>query len=190
MSSPCARAQARADRACAQENASFVITPNQSFSDRAAATLYGLLIGFAVVLQIPILALGWWPISAFCALDTLGLICAVHIYRLCQQQRSEEITVEDGFVRIRRAAFRSPIHEIKLSCYGLSLIRSDDPDFGCRNLFLNIRGKRTEIAQDLSPEEREDFAEILWDALRPYSVTRRTEVAQGWAVLAKGPYAT
>jgi uncharacterized membrane protein len=189
MSSPHSLAQARADSARAHERASFVITPHQSFSDRAAFTLYGLLVGIAVVSQIPILALGWWPISVFCALDTFGLICAFHVHRVCQRRRSEEVVVESGFVRIRRVAFRRPVQEIKFDCYGLCLIRSDDPDFGCRHLYLSIRGRRTEIARDLSPEERKDFAEALWKALKPHSVTRRTEVAQGWADLEKGPYA-
>nr|HML30768.1 DUF2244 domain-containing protein [Hyphomicrobium sp.] len=97
--------------------------------------------------------------------------------------------VEDGVINIRRWAFRQSPSELRFACYGLKLIRSDDPDLGCRHLSLALRDKREEIARDLSPSERGPFADALWQVLRRYSVSLRIDTSFGWTLFTKGPYA-
>ena len=182
MSSPCAIAQAQATAACAQLSTSFVITPYQSLSDRGANVLYAVLGAAVGIVQLPFLLRGYWPVTVFSLLDLSGVLLALHAFRCCQRERKEEIVIEDGILKIRRSAFRRPVREIEIACFGLKLIKADDPDFGCRQLFLSVRG-------DLSPPERETFADALWKALRPYSVSLVTETAMSWAIFTKGPYA-
>ncbi|CCB64911.1 MULTISPECIES: DUF2244 domain-containing protein [unclassified Hyphomicrobium] len=189
MSSPCATAHAQSQRGCARERVSFVVVPNQSLSDRGAYMLYGALSGAVAIFQAPFLMRGYWPVTMFSVIDLLGMVFAIHAFRLCQQERREEIVVEDGAVNIRRFAFGKSVRELRLACYGLKLIRSDDPDFGCRRLAFSVRGKREEIARDLSPAERASFADVLWQSLRRYSVPLSTEMAFGWSLFTKGPYA-
>ena len=189
MSSPCAIAQAQATAACAQLSTSFVITPYQSLSDRGANVLYAVLGAAVGIVQLPFLLRGYWPVTVFSLLDLSGVLLALHAFRCCQRERREEIVIKDGILKIRRSAFRRPVREIEIACFGSKLIKADDPDFGCRQLFLSVRGKREEIARDLSPSERETFADALWQALRPYSVSLVTETAMSWAIFTKGPYA-
>jgi len=148
-----------------------------------------VLAGAVAIVQAPFLAKGYWPVTMFSVIDLLGAMLGIHCFRLSQRERKEEIVVADGTIKVRRWAFRSPVREMEFHCYGLKLVRSDDPDFGCRHLVLSIRERREEIARDLSPSERESFADALTEALRPYSVPLQTEVALGWALFTKGPYA-
>jgi uncharacterized membrane protein len=189
MSAPSALAHPRTDAVRDDARAFFVIVPNISLSDRAASFLYGGLLAVSALAQFPILANGWWPISLFLLIDTMGLMLALHVFRLCQRHRREEICIEDGNVTIRRFTFRSEPVETRISCYGLAQIRCDDPDFGCRQIWLAKRGERIEVARDLSPVEREEFSLALSEALRGYGVPCCRETLPGWALLAKGPYA-
>lgn len=154
------------DDACA----SFLITPNQSLSDAAARTLYGCIIGAVCILQVPLFANGLWPVSVFMALDAVGLIVAVHVFRLCQKHRCEEIIVKEGAITIRRHGFRKPVTKTTVQRYGIRLERCDDDVYGCVHLFLSLRGRRVEIADYLSPAERETFARALIEALRPQTI--------------------
>lgn len=189
MSAPFALAHTRTHAVRDDARAFFVVVPNISLSDRAASVLYGGLLAVSALAQFPLLANGWWPISIFLVIDTMGLMLALYVFRLCQMHRREEISIEDGNVTIRRFAFRSVPVEARISCFGLAQIRCDDPDFGCRQLWLAKRGERIEVARDLSPVEREEFSLALSEALRCYGVPCRRETLPGWALLTKGPYA-
>ena len=189
MPSPDALASSQAGTARASAPASFIITPHQSLSDNAALVLYAALLMLGIAIQLPALTHGWWPVSMFVSLDVAGAILVLHVFRLCQRHRREEIEVADGTISIRRFAFRSAMTEQHLPCYGLSVWRCDDPDVGCRRLILKRRKQSVEIARDLSPFEREALSTAFVDALRPYSVPLRIETGPGWALLTKGPYA-
>lgn len=189
MSSSCARVHAPPVLGCVQDRVSFVVVPNQSLSDRGAFLLYGALSAAVAICQMPFLLKGYWLVTIFSAVDLVGVVLGIHVFRHCQKVRREEIIVEDGVINIRRSAFKKPTSELRFACYGLQLIRSDDPDIGCRHLSLSLRGEREEIARDLSPSERRCFAEALWQVLSCYSVTLHTEISFGWALFTKGPYA-
>jgi len=170
MPTPDALLRASADVGHHDACASFLITPNQSLSDPAARILYGCIIGTVCILQVPIFANGLWPVSVFMALDAAGLIVAVHVFRLCQKHRCEEIIVDVGAITIRRYGFRKPVSETMVHRYGVRLERCDDEVYGCVHLFLSLRGRRVEIASALSPAERETFARALLEVLRPQTV--------------------
>lgn len=185
MSSPCAHAQARPAKVCAQDRVSFFVVPNQSLSAHGAYTLYSALSGAAAICQMSFLLRGSWPVTMLAVIDLLGTLFAIHIFRLCQRERKEEIVVEGGRVSIRRSALGRAVREVTLACYGLTLARSGDPDFGRRRLSLALRAKREDIARNLSLGERERFADALWDALRRHSVSLRCKSAFGWSLFTK-----
>jgi uncharacterized membrane protein len=189
MNSSCADLRAQVASPCVAPPTTFVITPHMSMSDGMATAIYLAIFLAAAIVQLPFLQHGLWPVSIFSALDAAGLVVALHVFRICQRHRREEILLADGALLIRRHSFRSEVKEQKLECYGLSIERHDDPDFGCRRLLLVLRERRIEVARDLSPIERESFSRAFIEALRPLQIPIRTEVAAGWALLTKGPYA-
>jgi len=189
MASSCATARAQAEQVCGETRASFLITLHQALSDLGAFILSGLLAALAAVGEIPALLCGWWPVALFLTLDTATIIVAVHVFRVCQRHRREEIVIDGGLVIVRRYAFRAAVRETRLNCFGLTVIRHDDDDFGCRRLFLSMRGRQLEVAGDLSAFERGNFADALTHALQPLAVRLKVEASPTWALLTKGPYA-
>lgn len=170
MPTPDALLRASADAGRDDACASFLITPNQSLSDSAARLLYSCIVGTVCILQLPILANGLWPVTLFLVLDAAGIIFAVHTFRTRQKHRCEEIVVDGNAITVRSFAFRRPVSEKTMHRYGIRLERCDDDVYGCLHLFLSLRGRRIEIAADLSPAERASFAEALIEALQPQTI--------------------
>ena len=65
----------------------------------------------------------------------------------------------------RRVTHRGERREWRFNPLWTRLDRESDADFGLQKLALVSRGERLVIAGDLSPPERESFAEALGQAL-------------------------
>jgi uncharacterized membrane protein len=118
----------------------------------------------AMVASIPFIVLGFWPVGGFFGLDVLALYAAFRINY--QRARSfEEVVLTPIELLFRRVTHRGEEREWRFNPLWTKLDREDDEDYGLQKLALVSRGQRLVIAGDLSPPERESFAEALGAAL-------------------------
>lgn len=159
-----ARMDTRA-RQCARGQFNARITPQNSMP--ADRFLLGLaLIGVAsAVLQIAVIVAGAWPLTIVLAFATLLLICALTLSQ-AELQRHEDIVLEGNFLRVEQVS-RGKLNFIgRLNCEALVIERHDCPQLGFCALRINDGATNLEVAQDLSPSERESFADAMLRALR------------------------
>jgi uncharacterized membrane protein len=154
------------------------ITPSVSLSSGGWLILAGGMLLVSLTLQICCLACGAWPGALFVALDTAGLLFAVHWHRR-SQERYEDVLIDDGFIRIRSFKRGRLIDEVALSQFGLAIECWEDDEFGFRQVILLGRPKQVEIARDLSSVERSAFLDAFLEALCRQGARPRIERCQG-----------
>lgn len=163
LQSVCARSGAIAPRD--QAATTFVVTPRVRVSAQNLWVIYaGLGIG-AFLIQTVALGYGLWPLSIFIGLDAAALIVAVHVHRLCQEHRREEIAIVGSQVVVRSVSFRRPMREVRMPLRGLCLTRCERRSGHCRQVLLNSGTTQIEIGRDLTSHERAGFAAALTQAL-------------------------
>jgi uncharacterized membrane protein len=97
-------------------------------------------------------------------LDLAGLYLAFRIsYR--RAASSEEVVLTRLELLFRRVSHRGASREWRLNPLWTRLHREADEDFGVQHLALVSRGQSIVIARELSPGEREHFADELGQAL-------------------------
>jgi uncharacterized membrane protein len=112
----------------------------------------------------PLIATGAWPIAGFFALTLLGLYIAFRLnFRAARS--FEEVVLTPIDLLFRRVGHRGDGREWRLNPLWTKLQRECDDEFGLQRLALFSRGERVVIARDLSPPEREGFAEVFGAAL-------------------------
>lgn len=156
-------------------SAHFVITPHQSLSREGASQVAIVILVLAGVASLITVVNGLWPISLFVSIDSIAFVMSLLLFRKARAHRMEEIVIGQNSITVRRSGYRSPPTAETWPCFGMSVVELHDPDFGCRHLELRLRSQRLEIARDLSPVERKDFARALCEALREYPVFFRSE---------------
>lgn len=152
------------DHPIRQEEFRAVIVPHRALSTVHYLALAGLTLTLSLAIQVPLVRIGAWPSALFGSCETLLLLVAVLLHRR-SQQREEIVTVAAGSLHVLRRRQGRVTDARRLPIFGLHVVRSDDPEYGCQSLVLELRGKRTEIARDLSPGERAAFARTLAEAL-------------------------
>jgi uncharacterized membrane protein len=141
-----------------------VITPHRPLSLLHYLLLVTLTLTLTLAIQVPFVRAGAWPSALFGIAEAALLLTAVLLHRL-GQAREETIVVGAGNVQITRRR-RGRIHDAwRFPVYGLQVVRVDDPDYGCLAVYVEARGRRHEVARDLSPDERPAFARALAEAL-------------------------
>jgi uncharacterized membrane protein len=141
-----------------------VITPHRSLGRDGFRILMVLCCIAAMVASIPFIVLGFWPAGGFFGLDVLALYAAFRV-NYHRARAFEEVVVTPIELLFRRVTHRGEAREWRFNPLWTKLDREDDDDFGLQKLALVSRGERLLIAGDLSPPERESFAEALGAAL-------------------------
>ena len=77
----------------------------------------------------------------------------------------EEVVLTPWKLAVRRESHRSERFERRFNPLWTKLDREEDDEFGLLRLALISRGERLVIARELSPGERESFADELSRAL-------------------------
>jgi uncharacterized membrane protein len=143
---------------------SAVITPNRSL-DRVGFVVLMSLVGFvSFIAGIVFLIAGAWPVVGFFGLDVALLYWAFKL-NYAHAAAYEEVMVTAAELKLRKVSHRGKVREWTLNPIWTKLDREAHADFGLLRLFLVSRGKRLSIATDLSPHEKESFAEALGAAL-------------------------
>ncbi|MBT9289222.1 DUF2244 domain-containing protein [Prosthecodimorpha staleyi] len=141
-----------------------VITPHRSLGERGFVLLLAAVALVSCAIQIAFVALGAWMAGAFVLFDAVFLAFAIYACR-ADMDRSERIAIRGATVVVARQGQRGSAGPEVWPAWGLAIECRDDPDYGCRNLFLLHRSRRDEIARDLSPAERRDFLAAFAAAL-------------------------
>jgi uncharacterized membrane protein len=123
-----------------------------------------LLCAASIIVSLPFVILGFWPVVGFFGLDFLGLYIAFKMsYR--QGLAFEIIELTPVRLLLRKVDPRGRSREWRFNPLWTRLDRQVDADFGMQRLAVTSRGENVVIARDLSPGERESFAEALGAAL-------------------------
>lgn len=140
------------------------ITPHRSLGQNGFRLVMTLVCVAGVISSVPFVLLGAWPVAGFFGLDILGLYIAFHLnFRHARAFERIVVTPLEIFLRKvshhgREAVWRSNPAWTKLE-------RKTDEDYGLLQLRLTSRGRSVAVASELSPHEREGFAEALGSAL-------------------------
>ncbi|MXQ11541.1 DUF2244 domain-containing protein [Microvirga makkahensis] len=143
---------------------SAVIRPHRSLSPRGFRILMALVCLVSVAASLPFVFMGFWPIAGFFGLDFLGLYIAFRVsYR--QGLAFEQLELTPIRLLLRKVSDRGEAREWQFNPLWTRLDREVDDEFGLQKLALISRNQHVVIARDLSPEERETFADTFGRAL-------------------------
>jgi uncharacterized membrane protein len=141
-----------------------VIRPHRSLGPDALRTVLTLCCVASLVSSIPFLVLGLWPVAGFFGLDFLALYVALRV-NVRRGESFEELILTPLQLLVRRVSHRGEEAEWRFNPLWTRLSRENDDEFGLQKLEVASRGQSLIIARDLSPPERESFADELGRAL-------------------------
>jgi uncharacterized membrane protein len=113
---------------------------------------------------VPFAVLGLWPVTGFFGLDLLALYIAFQV-SFRTGRSFEEVVLTPIELLFRRVSHRGEPREWRFNPLWTRLARETDEDYGLQRLALVSRGQEIVIARELSPPERETFAEAFGTAL-------------------------
>lgn len=151
------------------------ITPHRSLSGAGFLAAMLVFTAASLALVVMFLTAGAWPVAGFLGLDVALVYFAFKVnFRRAEAQ--EFVRVTPSTLSVRRISHKGEVAEYTLNPLWVRLHRDTDPEYGMRRLVLVSRGKHLTIAEDLSPLEREAFANALaaaiGEARRGLTVTR------------------
>jgi uncharacterized membrane protein len=141
-----------------------VIRPHRSLGRngfRTVMALCGLVMAGAA---LPFAVLGLWPVAGFFGLDLLALYVAFRV-SFRSGRSFEEVVLTPIELLFRSVSHRGEEREWRFNPLWTKLAREADEEFGLQRLALVSRGQEVVIARELSPPERETFAEAFGHAL-------------------------
>jgi uncharacterized membrane protein len=141
-----------------------VIRPHRSLGPEAFRIVMTLCCVAMVAASLPFVVLGFWPVAGFFGLDLLALYIAFRV-NFREGRSFEELVLTPIQLLVRRVSHRGERREWRFNPLWTRLDREHDDEFGLLRLALISRGQQLVIARELSPPEREDFAEALGRAL-------------------------
>jgi uncharacterized membrane protein len=143
---------------------SAVITPHRSLGRDSTRLVLTLCCIATVVSTIPFVVLGAWPVAFFFVIDLIAIFIAFRVnFRTARSV--EEVILTPIDLLLRRISHRGVRSERRFNPLWTRLDREIDDEFGLQTLTLVSRGERVVIARELSPGERESFAEAFGAAL-------------------------
>jgi uncharacterized membrane protein len=151
------------------------ITPHRSLNGVGFLAAMLVFTAASLALVVIFLTAGAWPVAGFLGLDVALVYFAFKVnFRRAAAQ--EFVRVTPSTLSVRRISHKGEVTEFTLNPLWVRIHRDVDPDYGMRRLILASRGKYLTIAEDLSPAERESFANALAAAIgaarRGLTVTR------------------
>lgn len=140
------------------------LQPHRSLSPAGLRLLLALVGGVGLMVSIPFLILGAWPIAGFMGLD-VALIYIAFRANNASARAYEQIFLSRIELLFRSVSWRGTIREARFNPFWTRLEREVHPEFGIEKLALVQGRTRVEIAACLGREERADFAEAFQRAL-------------------------
>ncbi|MEZ5890252.1 MAG: DUF2244 domain-containing protein [Xanthobacteraceae bacterium] len=140
------------------------VTPHRSLDGVGFLAVMLVLGGASLVLGLIFLLSGAWPIIGFLGLVVV-LVYVAFAVNFRRAAACEQVWVTPSTLNVRRISHTGELAEFTLNPLWVRLHREVDPDFGTRRLVLVSRGKSHPVAQFLSPEEKDSFADALSAAI-------------------------
>lgn len=140
------------------------IRPHRSLGPHGFRIVMAICAVIAAAAAVRFAVMGFWPVGGFLALDLVALYVAFRVsYR--RAGAFEQVLLTPLELMIRRVTHRGDAREWRLNPLWTRLHREEDEEFGLQRLALHSRGERVEVARELSPGERADFADQFGRAL-------------------------
>jgi uncharacterized membrane protein len=141
-----------------------VIQPHRSLGRNGFRTVMALCCLTGAAASIPFLVLGLWPVAGVFGLEVLALYIAIST-NFRSGRSFEEVVLTPFELLLRRVSHRGERREWRFNPLWTKLGRETDDEFGLQRLWLVSGGEQVAIARELSPPERETFAEAFGTAL-------------------------
>jgi uncharacterized membrane protein len=141
-----------------------MIQPHRSLGPQQFRMLMRLCCLAALTASLPFALLGYWPVAGFLGLDCLALYIAFRV-NFRSGSSFEEVVLTPIELMFRRVTHRGASREWRFNPLWTKLDRHSDDEYGLQSLRLVSGGEHVVIARELSPAERETFAEALGQAL-------------------------
>lgn len=141
-----------------------IIRPHRSLGRYGFRVMMVLVALVAAAVSLRFIALGFWPVSGFFGLDLLGLYIAFRV-SYGRARSFEEIVLTPFSLMFRRVCHRGKEQAWRLNPLWTRLHRESHEEFGLQRLALVSGRERIVIAGELSPGEREQFADEFGQAL-------------------------
>lgn len=140
------------------------IRPHRSLGPDGFRATMLLCTAVVVFASIRVIEIGFWPVSGFLVLDLLGLFIALQVsYR--RGRSFEEVVLTPIELLLRKVTHRGACREWRLNPLWTRLDHETDEEYGLQRLAVVSRGERIDVGRDLSPDEREQFADAFGRAL-------------------------
>jgi uncharacterized membrane protein len=144
---------------------SALLTPHRSLNRTGFLVLMVFLSVVSFAAGLAFLLMGAWPVLGFFGLDVLAIYWAFRVNFL-RARASEEISVTQSELRVRRVSHRGHVVEWVLNPLWVQLDQKTHAEFGIEKLYLVSKGRRVSIASFLGPDEKASFAKTLLAALQ------------------------
>jgi uncharacterized membrane protein len=140
------------------------LSPHRSLSLANFHVLLCIFLTISIIVSLPFVLLGAWPIAGFMGVDALILYIAFRAnYRASRAY--ETVSVSALALNVAKVSAAGHKREWRFHPWWTRLRREEDEEFGLRKLALESRSQSIEIASFLGPDEKQDFARFLSRAM-------------------------
>lgn len=139
------------------------LSPHRSLSPAGFCALMAAIAAAFLGVGVVFFVAGAWPVIGFCGLE-LALVYLFFQLNFRDLRRYETIRLTDTALEVRRVAPDGSAELVSLQSYWLKVTVENSPGRSSR-LVLSSHGRALDVGAFLAPEEREDLARALGDAL-------------------------
>jgi uncharacterized membrane protein len=132
------------------------LQPHRSLSPEGFRWLIGAAVAANLVIGVPMVVVGAWPVFGFMGLDIL-LLWLLFKRSYLDARRSENLVLTDRELIVERLSPDGEREEHRLDAYWMRLEIDDDAE----RLAAVSRGSRLVLGRFLSPGERRELADEL-----------------------------
>ncbi len=144
---------------------SATLRPRRALGRKGFLAVMLTLAGASFATGVVFLAMGAWPVCGFLGLDVLLVYWAFRTYDRAAAQASEAISVRPSEMRVVQTSATGSTAQWSANPVWVTLDRQTHEELGLQRLFVVSRGRRLGIASFLGPEEKQDLAQALAEAL-------------------------
>lgn len=147
-----------ADSSAADETVfAATIRPHRSLSREGARLVVTLVAAAGVISSIPFMIAGAWPVAGYFGLDVLLLYVAFRVnHKRAADFEEVQLTYVD--LSLRKISHRGASREWRFNPAWVKIERQEDEDFGLQRLAIVSGATSIDVADQLSPQERAEFA--------------------------------
>lgn len=133
------------------------IHPHRSLSREGTRLVVTLVAIAGVISSIPFMIVGAWPVAGYFGLDVLLLYVAFHVnHKRAADFEEVQLTYVD--LSLRKISHQGARREWRFNPAWVKIERQEDEDFGLQRLAIVSGTTSIDVAAQLSPQERAEFA--------------------------------